>query len=304
MGKIAFVFAGQGAQHAGMGKDLYEMNAAARAVFDEAERLRPGTLTECFGSDEAVLQETKNTQPDMFVVEAATAAALAASGIQADVAAGFSLGELAALSYAGAADFKAMFQLVCARGALMQAAAEAQPTAMAAVLKLSAEEVEKIAAGFDNVYPVNFNCPGQVSCSGLADEMKDFMKAVKAAGGLAVPLKVKGGFHSPFMKEAAQAFDEKLAAMAFQPLTCPVYANHSGDVYAADVVTDLSRQMAHPVRWETSVRHMIAGGVDTFIEIGPGDTLCGMIKRIDGNVRRYTTNTVEEIGKIITEVKA
>lgn len=304
MGKIAFVFAGQGAQHSGMGKDLYETDAAAKAVFDEAERLRPGTLAECFESEEAVLQETKNTQPDMFVVEAATAAALAARGIQADVAAGFSLGELAALAYAGAADFGAMFQLVCARGVLMQDAAEAQPTAMAAVLKLSADEVEKIAADFQNVYPVNFNCPGQVSCSGLADEMKDFMKAVKAAGGRAVPLKVKGGFHSPFMKDAAQAFAEKLNGTAFQALRLPVYANYSGDVYAADVVSTLSQQMANPVRWETSVRNMIAAGVDTFIEIGPGDTLSGMIKRIDADVRRYTTNSVEEIAKIVTEVKA
>lgn len=304
MGKIAFVFAGQGAQHSGMGKDFYDSNAAAKAVFEEAEALRPGTLAQCFESDEAVLKETKNTQPDMFVVELATAAALTASGIRADMTAGFSLGELAALCYAGAGTFADLFKLVTQRGALMQQAAEEQPTAMVAALKLSAEKVEEIAAGFDNVYPVNFNCPGQVSCSGLAEEIKAFSAAVKEAGGRAVPLKVKGGFHSPFMKTAAAAFAEALAAVPLKSLSIPVYANCSGAPYGSDVAATLAQQMANPVRWETSVRNMIAAGVDTFIEIGPGDTLCGMIRRIDGNVRRYTCGSVEEMNKILEEVKA
>lgn len=304
MGKIAFVFAGQGAQYSGMGKDFYASNAAARAVFDEAEALRPGTLAQCFESDEAVLKETKNTQPDMFAVELATAAALTASGIRADMTAGFSLGELAALAYAGAGSFAEIFQLVTKRGALMQQAAEKQPTAMVAALKLSAEDVEKLCAEFANVYPVNFNCPGQVSCSGLAEEIKAFSAAVKEAGGRAVPLKVKGGFHSPFMKEAAAAFDKELAAVDFKTLEIPVYANCNGLPYSEDVVTTLSQQMANPVRWETSVRNMIAAGCDTFIEIGPGDTLSGMIKRIDGNVRRYTCGSIEEMNKILEEVKA
>ena len=304
MGKIAFVFAGQGAQHSGMGKDFYDSSAAAKAVFEEAEALRPGTLAQCFESDEAVLKETKNTQPDMFVVELSTAAALTASGIRADMTAGFSLGELAALCYAGAGTFADLFKLVTQRGALMQQAAEEQPTAMVAALKLSAEKVEEIAAGFDNVYPVNFNCPGQVSCSGLAEEIKAFSAAVKEAGGRAVPLKVKGGFHSPFMKTAAAAFAEALAAVPLKPLSIPVYANCSGAPYGSDVAATLAQQMANPVRWETSVRNMIAAGVDTFIEIGPGDTLCGMIRRIDGNVRRYTCGSVEEMNKILEEVKA
>lgn len=304
MGKIAFVFAGQGAQHSGMGKDYYDTNTAAKAVFDQAETLRPGTIAQCFEGSDDVLQETKNTQPDMFVVELATAAALQANGICADMAAGFSLGELAALGYAGVADFAAMFDLVCTRGALMQEAAEEQPTAMAAVLKLAAEDVERICADFPNVYPVNFNCPGQVSCSGLAEEMKAFTAAVKAAGGRAVPLKVKGGFHSPFMEKAAVAFQKELDALQMQPLNIPVYANYSGEPYDADVISTLSKQMAHPVRWEQTVRHMIASGADTFIEIGPGDTLVGMIKRIDPKVRRYTTGSIEELQKIIEEVKA
>lgn len=301
MGKIAFVFAGQGAQHTGMGKDFYDEDTAAKAVFDEAEALRPGTLAQCFEGDEAVLKETKNTQPDMFACEVATAAALTASGIRADVVAGFSLGELAALAYAGAGDFATLFQLVSARGALMQEAAEKQPTAMVAALKLPAEKVEELCAGFANVYPVNFNCPGQVSCSGLAEEIKEFSKALKEAGGRAVPLKVKGGFHSPFMAEAAAAFEKLLADAEFKPLNVPVYANVSGAPYAG-VVETLAQQMAHPVRWEESVRNMVAAGVDTFIEIGPGDALSGMIKRINPDVRRYTCGSMEEFRKIVEEV--
>lgn len=303
MGKIAFVFAGQGAQHTGMGKDFYEESAAAKAVFDEAESLRPGTLAQCFEGDEEVLQETKNTQPDMFACEVATAAALTASGIHADVAAGFSLGELAALAYAGASDFGTLFKLVTERGALMQDAAEKQPTAMVAALKLPAEKVEELCAGFAHVYPVNFNCPGQVSCSGLVDEIKDFSKAVKEAGGRAVPLKVKGGFHSPFMADAAAAFEALLVATNFRPLSVPIYANVSGAPYK-DVAMTLSQQMAHPVRWEESVRGMIAAGVDTFIEIGPGDALSGMIKRINPDVHRYTCANVADFEKIVDEVKA
>ena len=181
------------------------------ALGAKLDALRPGTSAQCFGGTDEELKETKNTQPCMFAVELAAAAALEEGGLRADMAAGFSLGEIGALTYTRAVDLETGFHLVCRRGELMQAAAEEQPTAMAAVLKLSNEEVEQICAQFAQVYPVNYNCPGQVSVACAKEQLAPFSAAVKAAGGRALPLKVRGGFHSPFMATAAQGFAQVLA---------------------------------------------------------------------------------------------
>lgn len=302
MGKIAFVFAGQGAQHSGMGLDYYEQNDTAKEIFERAEKERSKTLLQCFYSDEAVLKETRNTQPCMFAFEVAIAQALIEKGVTPDVVAGFSLGELSALTVAGAASFESLFALVCKRGALMQEAAEAHPTAMAAVVKLSNEEVEAICHQFEGVYPVNYNCVGNVSVAMEEPLMANFKDAVKQSGGRALPLKVAGGFHSPFMAEAGAAFADALKDWQVAPLKMPVIANLNGKAYGEDLKATLAAQMTSPVRWEESVRAMIADGVDTFIEIGPGDTLCGMIKRIDGTVALYTTGTYENFEQIVEEV--
>ena len=188
MGKIAFVFAGQGAQYPGMGQELAQCSPAAAEIFAKLDALRPGTSAQCFGGTDEELKETKNTQPCMFAVELAAAAALEEGGLRADMAAGFSLGEIGALTYTRAVDLETGFHLVCRRGELMQAAAEEQPTAMAAVLKLSNEEVEQICAQFAQVYPVNYNCPGQVSVACAKEQLAPFSAAVKAAGAEAVSI--------------------------------------------------------------------------------------------------------------------
>lgn len=298
MGKIAFVFSGQGDQHTGMGADLYENFAEFKSIFDAAEELRPGTISQCFEGDEAALSMTVNTQPCLFVYESAAAALLNASGIRADMAAGFSLGELSALGYAGSLGFKEMLGLVMKRAELMQQASEEVKTQMAAVLKLDNDTVRELCSAYDRVYPVNFNCPGQVTVSGDAGSMPDFMEKVKAAGGRAVPLKVSGAFHSPFMAKAAESFKEILGAEPFGKLEMPVYANLTARPYGDDIAAVLGEQMSSPVLWEDTVRAMIDAGADIFIEIGPGATLSGMIKRISKEVETYSISSMDNFEKI------
>ena len=170
----------------------------------------------------------------------------------------------------------------------MQAAAEEQPTAMAAVLKLPNEKVEELCGQFPETYPVNYNCPGQVSVACAKEQLAPFSAAVKAAGGRALPLKVRGGFHSPFMASAAEGFAQVLADCQVEKPKIPLYSNRT----------------ASPVRWEAIVRDMIAAGVDTFIELGPGSTLCGLIQKIDKTVKTYPLSTKEDLEKVVQEVKA
>lgn len=300
MGKIAFVFSGQGDQYPGMGKELSEQYPSARAVFDMCDKLRPGTSAQCFEGSEQELMETKNTQPALFATELAYARVLCESGIVPDAVAGFSLGEVTACTFAGVYDDETGFRLVCKRGELMQQEAEKHDTSMAAVVKLPKEKVCELCTAHPEVYPVNFNCPGQVSVSGLSSSMPDFFADVKAAGGRAIPLKVKGAFHSPFMNEAAEAFLAELSQTQPQSSRITLFSNLTAQPYTEDVKGLLSRQICSPVRWEEIVRNMIALGVDTFVEIGPGKTLTNMIRKIDGGVRAYSAS---ELSVVLGEVK-
>lgn len=301
MGKIAFVFSGQGDQYPGMGKALAEQYPSAAAVFERCDQLRPGTSAQCFDGTEEELTETKNTQPCLFAMELAAAAVLCEAGIKPDAVAGFSLGEVVACTVAGTVDEETGFRLVCKRGELMQQAAEKQDTAMAAVVKLTQDEVETICRRYSAVYPVNFNCPGQITVAGLSSQMPDFSADVKAAGGRAIPLKVKGGFHSPFMKEAAAAFEKELERVSFRKGGITLYSNVTAQPYTEDIKDLLSEQICKPVRWEEIIRNMIASGIDTFIEIGPGKTLTNMIGKIDLGVKRYA---VSDLSVILSEVKS
>ena len=280
MGKIAFLFAGQGAQYPGMGKSLTEISPKAASLFELADSIRPGTSRQCFEGDPAELTQTANTQPCVFTVDLAAAYALEEAGVHADVAAGFSLGEMAALTFAGSFSEKDGFSLVCRRGELMQEAAQEHPSAMAAVLKLKDETVEQLCAGFPDVYPVNYNCPGQLVVAGGTEHLEQFCELAAEAGGRAKKLAVGGGFHSPFMEQAASAYLQELLRIGVKLPRIPVYGNRTAAPYEENRETMLAEQMKNPVLWTKTVERMAADGVDTFVEVGPGKTLSGLVKRI------------------------
>lgn len=285
MGGIAFVFSGQGAQYPGMGRDLYEASPAAREIFDLAESLRPGTLSQCFSGTKEELSQTINTQPCLFAMDLACAAALAEAGVKAAAAAGFSLGEVAAAAFCGMMPAADAFRAVCKRGEWMDACAQAHPGSMAAIVKLTAEQVEVLCREFSQVYPVNYNSPGQTVVAGAREEMPSFMEKAAAAGGRAIPLAVSGAFHSPFMEDASEKLHGLLTSLPLSLPALPLYANATALPYGENPAELLSRQVKSPVQWQKTVENMLADGYDTFIEVGAGKTLAGLIKKIGGAKR-------------------
>lgn len=302
MGKIAFVFSGQGAQYPGMGHSLCETSPAAKAVFDMADRLRPGTSAQCFEGTAEELAVTQNTQPCLYCVDLAAALALEEQGVHADFAAGFSLGEVPALAFAGALSHEEGFRFVCKRAEAMQAAAEQNPGSMTAVLKLPNEAVEALCREFTQVWPVNYNCPGQLVVAGEPGQLAEFQKRVKEAGGRAAPLAVSGGFHSPFMESAAARLAEELAQTAFSPARVPVYANYTAQPYGKDPAALLVSQVKNPVRWQETVEALAAQGVDAFFECGPGKTLCGLIKKTVKTARVFQAQDAKSIRAALAEL--
>lgn len=285
MEQIAFVFSGQGAQYPGMGKELYEASPAVRNVFDRADAIRPGTSAQCFGGTQAELSQTINTQPCVFCVDLAAAESLRNAGIHPAAVAGFSLGEVAALTFAGAFDLDAGFRFVCKRAEFMQNAAEKHEGAMVAVLKLKSDAVRELCAKYENAYPVNYNCSGQTVVALSKNLQEEFCKAVQSLGGRAVPLAVSGGFHSPFMDEAAQRLLEELKNTELKNPALPVYANSTALPYGDKMREMLAGQVNSPVYWQKTIENMISDGITTFIEVGAGKTLCGLIKKISSDVR-------------------
>lgn len=302
MGKIAFVFSGQGAQYPGMGQSLCEASPAAKFVFELADSLRPGTSSQCFSGTVEELSVTKNTQPCLYCVDLAAAKALEENGVRADYAAGFSLGEVAAAAFAGIFTDKSGFEFVCRRAEAMQKAAEENPGSMAAVLKLTNEKVEELCGKFTRVWPVNYNCPGQLVVAGESGQLKEFQELVKAEGGRAAPLAVSGGFHSPFMESAASELEDVLANIALGRPRLPVYANFTAKPYSDNAKELLVSQVKSPVRWQETVEALAAQGVDTFLECGPGKTLCGLIKKTIKTARVFQVQDAETLNAALSEI--
>ena len=271
-------------------------------MFQQLDALRPGHSQQCFSGTEAELKETRNTSPCMFAMGVCRRRRPGGKGPRADLAAGFSLGEIGALAHTGAVDLETGFTWSAAGRADAAGRRGHSPTAMAAVLKLENAAVEALCAQFPETYPVNYNCPGQVSVACAKEQLAPFSAAVKAAGGRALPLKVAGGFHSPFMASAAQGFAQVLADCQVGQPKLPLYSNKTGAVYDGDPKELLAQQIVSPVRWETIVRNMIAAGADTFIELGPGKTLCGLIAKTDQTVKTYALSTQADLEQIVKEV--
>lgn len=303
MGKIAFVFPGQGAQKAGMAKDVYDASPAAAQYFDKADEVLGFAISKlAFEGPEDELKQTANTQPALLTASITLLEALKERNIQPDYVAGHSLGEYSALVAAGALSFEDAVAVVRARGQFMEQAVPAGQGAMAAVLGAEREALAQLCASVTAdghaVELANVNCPGQIVVSGTQAGVEAVSARVKEIGGKrAIALEVSGPFHSSLMEPAAQRLAERLQDVAFHDAAVPVVANVNAEaVTSGDQISELLvKQVYSPVLWEDSVRYMIEQGVDTFIEIGPGNVLTGLIKKIDKNVRLFNINSLESL---------
>jgi len=280
----AYVFPGQGAQYVGMGKNLYDSNPEAKAMFEKANEILGFRITDLMfeGTDED-LRQTKVTQPAIFLHSVILAKTLG-DQFKPDMTAGHSLGEFSALVSAGALSFEDGLKLVYARAMAMQKACEAEPSTMAAILGLEDAKVEEVLKDINEVVvPANYNSPGQLVISGSIAGIDIACEKLKAAGAKrALPLKVGGAFHSPLMEPARVELAEAINSTHFNTPVCPVYQN-----VTASAVTDpeqikenLIKQLTAPVRWTQTVQNMYADGATTFVEVGPGTVLQGLVKKI------------------------
>lgn len=280
----AFVFPGQGAQFVGMGKDLYENDAQAKELFEKANEILGFRITDLmFNGTEDDLKQTAVTQPAVFLHSVILAKTLG-DEFKPDMVAGHSLGELSALTAAGALSFEDGLKLVAARAHAMQKACEAKPSTMAAIIALPDEKVEEICDGIDGVVCANYNCPGQIVISGEVEAIdKACAGATEAGAKRALKLKVGGGFHSTCMEPARAELAEAIEATEFHTPVCPVYQNVDALPHTdpAEIKANLIAQLTAPVRWTQSVRRMVADGATEFVELGPGKVLQGLVAKIE-----------------------
>ncbi|WP_455950556.1 ACP S-malonyltransferase [Eubacterium sp.] len=301
MTDIAFVYPGQGVQTIGMGKDFYENSVGSRKIFDMAnENLDFDIKKICFEENEKI-NDTEYTQAALVTTYLAITKAIEARGIKPQVAAGLSLGEYAAIAVAGGMTYEDAIKTVRYRGIYMNRAVPKGRGTMAAILGLDAEAIDKVIDSIDGVSVANYNCPGQIVITGEKKAVLKAMEALKEAGARkTVELNVSGPFHSEFLKGAGQQLEELLKKIKLQKLSIPYVTNVTAD-YVNDISKTkslLAKQVYSPVRWEESIRNMIKNGVDTFIEIGPGRTIAGFLRKIDRTKKCINISKFEDLEQL------
>ena len=281
----AYVFPGQGAQFVGMGKDLYEQSPEAKSLFEKANEILGFNITDImFGGTDEELKQTRVTQPAIFLHSVLLAKTMGDS-FQPDMVAGHSLGEFSALVAANALSFEDGLRLVSKRATAMQKACEVEPSTMAAILGVEDAVVEQVCSEIEEVVvPANYNCPGQLVISGSIEGVdKACTRLTELGAKRALKLNVGGAFHSPLMEPARTELAEAINSTDFQKPVCPVYQNVNATPVSdpAIIKANLIAQLTAPVRWTQTVINMLADGADTFTEVGPGNALQGMIKKVD-----------------------
>ena len=303
--KIGFLFAGQGSQHPGMGKDFYEQYDAARRLYDSIDIDIP-VKELCFNGTQEQLNDTAVAQPCILATSSAIAAVLSEKGIHADVAAGLSLGEYSALAYAGVFTPQEGTKLVRQRGKIMAAALPEGTSGMAAVLNTEESVIAEVCAEVKEIGVceiANYNCPGQIVISGQKEAVAAASEKLKARGARRViPLQVSGAFHTSLLNEASVQLREVLDTYAFGEEEIPVINNVSGKVETRDLREVLQEQICHSVHFTKSLQAMIDMGVELFIEIGPGHALSGFVRKTTKEVPVYHIDTTEDLEKVLKEV--
>ena len=308
MGKIAFVFPGQGAQAVGMGKDFYDNFDVAKKLFEEADDALGYSIKKmCFEGSEDDLKLTANTQPAILIVSVIAAELLKSEGINAEVSGGHSLGEYSALVTAGALNFRDAVILVHKRGQFMQEAVPVGEGSMAAIIGLDDKIIVDICNEIsDAVQAVNFNCPGQTVIAGTVKGVDSAVEKLKAAGAKkAVVLPVSAPFHSTLMKPAAEKLSAELDKTEIKNAAYPIAANFNGKIEtaAAEIKSNLVAQADHPVKWIDCVKSMKDFGADIFIECGPGKTLCGFNRRIDKQIKSLNVENIDSLKKTLDDLR-
>lgn len=304
MAKLAFLFAGQGSQTPGMGKDLYENEPQSRAVFDLADQTLTRSITKlCFEGSKEDLAQTQNTQPCVLTVTIAAYEALISRGIMPDAVAGFSLGEYAALVAAGVYTFTQAIELVTLRARAMHEAVPEGKGGMIAVLNADEQIVLDLCAAVQSGYcaPANYNCKGQIVVAGETDALKELSALLKEAGLRGVPLAVSGPFHSEMMRPAANALALELPRFTPKEPQIPVILNSCARplIGTEELGQRLCEQVMSPVLWEKSIQALLDAGIDTFIEVGPGKTLSGFMKKIAPDVRMFQVGNLQTLEETV-----